>query len=148
MSPTSRPSLLIKPTLNTQFTVDMEWWQDPPAPDVDLRRYLLTHLPADQQDESLLADSDAQVWHVNPVTGRATQVDPLGYALLKAADDPYFLDPALSIIDRIFRVFIKNDYTPMTPVQLAEALGEPNPRSILTLLAGKVTYKGIRPVES
>lgn len=138
----SAASRRVKPTLDTKFHIDYEWWDREGR---ELRVYLLSHLPADQrQFFSEHRDTEEVDW-VDPVTAEVHQVDALQRALQEAARQPDFISPQISLVDAVFRVFLANNNTPLTPVELSQQLQRP-PMTILRTFAGTTVYKGIRPV--
>ncbi|GAB4342864.1 MAG: hypothetical protein Kow00117_21930 [Phototrophicales bacterium] len=141
MSLPGKPSALIKPTLNTKFHIDYDWWETSPE---DLRYYLLTHLPPDQRKRFSHTTESQVVDYVDPETGEVFRYDELKLAIKLAAQDPLFINPQTSLVDSVFRVFLKNNNTPLSPKQLAEITGRPA-ETILKTLSGQRIYKGIRP---
>jgi hypothetical protein len=49
-----------------------------------------------------------------------------------------------TLVDSVFRIFLANGNTPLTPEDLAEQLGR-DPSIILRTLTGPRVYKGLRP---
>lgn len=141
MSTPSKPSALVKPTLNTKFHIDYDWWERSRD---DLRIYMLSHLPSDVRDRMTQAEDDQVVDYVDADTGEVFQLDPMQMAIQQAAKDPNFINPQTSLVDSVFRVFLKYNNTPMSPKQLAEETSRPAP-TILKTLSGQRIYKGIRP---
>lgn len=140
-----KPSALIKPTLDTTYHIDYSWWE---RNDDDLRVYQLSHLSQEQRDRLNSGDGeDRLVDFVDPETGEVTQLNELALALQLAARDPNFINPQISVVDNIFRVFIANGNAPLSPNQLGEMIGRP-PSTILKTLSGVRVYKGIRPVNA
>jgi hypothetical protein len=138
----SRPSRLIKPTLDTRFHIDYDWWDR--TPDADLRIYLLSHLPQEQREQFKNASPDAQVDYIDPETGEVFRLDELGMALRKAAEAADFITHGTSLVGSIFRVLLRNNNTPVSSRELAEQTGRPA-ATILQLLSGGQIYQGIRP---
>lgn len=139
-----KPSALIKPTLDTTFHIDYSWWE---RPGEDLHTYLLSHLPPEQRAR-LSANTETNVVDfVDPDTGEVTKLSELDLALQLAARDPDFINPHTSVVDSIFRVFLANGNTPLSPKELGDAIGR-SPSVILKTVAGGRVYKGIRPVEA
>lgn len=138
-----KPSALVKPTLETQFHIDYDWWER--TPQEDLRIYLLSHLPPEQRDRLSTTEADHKIDYIDPDTGEVFQLDELQQAIQNAANDPNFINEQTSVVDSIFRVFLKNNNQPLTPVELADMIGRPA-ETILKTLNGKRIYKGIRPV--
>jgi hypothetical protein len=136
-----KPSTLIKPTLNTKFHIDYDWWENSRD---DLRVYLLSHLPPDARERISQTDEGQRVDFVDPDTGEVSRLDALQLAIQQAANDEDFINPQTSMVDSVFRVLLKYNNTPMTPKQLAEETGRPA-ETILKTLNGRQIYKGIRP---
>lgn len=142
MTPASEMAKRIKPTLDTRFHIDYDWWERDGG---DLRIYLISHLGQDQREFfSDNRDIEEMDW-VDPVTAEVTRVDALKRALLEATQKPDFITHRTSLVDAVFRVFLANNNTPLTPVELGERIGR-DPRTILRTLSGTTVYKGLRPV--
>lgn len=136
-----KPSALIKPTVDTKFHVDYDWWQ---TSSEDLRTYLLSHLPQEQRDRLSQSVEGRIVDYINPDTGEVQQLDEVGIAIQNAASDPNFINPQISLVDSIFRVFLVNGNVPQSPNELAARIGRPAQTILKTLSGGRI-YKGIRP---
>ncbi|MBZ0280487.1 MAG: hypothetical protein K8L97_07075 [Anaerolineae bacterium] len=141
---TSKPSFLMKPTLDTKYHIDYSWWE---RSSEDLRMYLLSHLLPEQRERLSQNDEQRMVDYIDPETGEVFQLDELGLAIQIAAEDPNFINPHTSLVDSIFRVFLANGNFPMTPRELAERTGR-QANTILKTLSGGQIYKGIRPILS
>ncbi len=140
--PIPKPSALVKPTLTTKFHVDFAWWDRSPD---DLRTYLLSHLPPDQRDRIGQMPEAQQVDYIDPNTGEVFQLDPLRLAIQEVAESPDFINEQISLVDGVFRVFLKTNNTPLSPNELADYTGR-SPATILKTLSGRQIYKGIRPI--
>lgn len=140
--PIPKPSALAKPELDTKFHIDYEWWE---RQEEDLRTYLFSHLLQEQRERLLQSESDSTVDYIDPETGEVFQLDELQLAIQQAAEDPSFINEHTSLVDSIFRVFLKNNNQPQTPRQLEEQTGRPA-ETILKTLSGRQIYKGIRPI--
>ena len=138
-----KPSGLIKPTEQTKFHIDYDWWEHNSE---DLRTYLLSHLSPEKREQLSKAEEGSMVDYINPDTGEVLQLDELGLAIQTASREPEFISPHTSLVDSIFRVFLANGNVPMSPIELAEATGRPA-TTILKTLSGLRVYKGIRPYE-
>ena len=132
----------IKPTAETRFHIDYDWWA---RDERDLRVYLLSHLPPNQQELFASEDDGGTVDWIDPETAEVTQVNGLQMALQMAASEPDFITEQTSLVDAVFRVFLANNNAPLTPNQIAEAIGR-SPHMILKTISGMRVYKGIRPV--
>jgi hypothetical protein len=138
---TSVASKRVKPTLDTKFHIDYDWWEREGR---DLRIYLLSHLSPEQRDFFAQHRDTEDIDWIDPVTAEVGKVDALQRALREASREPDFVTPHISLVDAVFRVFLANDNTPLTPHELSERIGRP-PMTILRTLAGMTVYKGLRP---
>jgi hypothetical protein len=133
--------VIVKPTLDTKFHIDYDWWQ---RGEEDLQPYMLTHLPSDKRDYFANNDSTKIVDYIHPDTGEVFRLDELGLAIQEAARQSDFINPQTSLIDSVFRVFLANGNLPRTPRELANDTGR-SADVILKTLGGIKVYKGIRP---
>lgn len=142
-SPTPPPtaSRLIKPTLDSKYHIDYEWWVNTPGE--DLRVYLLTHLPPDLREKATAGGEGAEMDFIDPVTGEVSRLDALRLTVRQAADAPDFINRDIAIVDCIFRVFLKNNNSPLSPRELSVETGH-DAANILRLLSGVRVYKGLR----
>lgn len=138
----SAASRRIKPTLETKFHIDYEWWE---RDEQELRVYLLSHLAPEQRGYFQENQNTEEVDWIDPVTAEVRKVDALQRALKEASQREDFITPRTSLVDAVFRVFLANQNTPLTPNELGERIGR-QPMTILRTLAGSNVYKGIRPV--
>jgi hypothetical protein len=136
-----KPSTLIKPTLDTRFNVDYTWWD---RNSEDLRTYLLSHVLPEQRERISQSEEHRVVDFIDPNTGEVTQLDELQLAIKLAAQDPNFINPQTSLVDSIFRVFLANNNTPLSPRALAAWIGKDS-TTILKTIGGIRIYKGIKP---
>lgn len=140
-NPSSPVSQRIKPTLETKFHIDYEWWN---REGEDLRAYLLSHL--DPEKRAFFAehrDTEEIDW-INSETAEVRKIDALQRAIAEACQKEGFITTHISLVDAVFRVFLSNSNTPLSPEELAERIGRPA-MTILRTLAGTTVYKGIRP---
>jgi hypothetical protein len=132
----------VRPTLETRFHIDYDWWK---RDERDLRMYLISHLAPERQELFRDAEQDEQIDWVDPETAEVRRIDALQRELQTAAQSEDFITSQTSLVDAVFRLFLANGNTPLTPVEIGEELGRP-PQMILKTLAGGRVYKGIRPV--
>ncbi len=134
---------LLKPTLDTPFHIDHEWWE---RSGLDLRVELRSHLCAAHRE--VYADHyDTEIidW-VDPRTAEVTRVDGLQHIIREhCSREPGYIGSDISLVDAVFRVFLSNGNLPLSARDLASVTGRPAER-ILRTLSGRVTYKGLRPV--
>ncbi len=135
---------LVKPTLDTPFHIDFNWWQQH---DREWRVHLRSLLSEeDQETYKDIIDGDKNLDYVDPETAEVHVVDGLQHVLItKTAQEDDFLDPRTSLIEAVFRLFLKNGNLPMT-IQEVGSLLERDPKPILRTLAGPRVYRGIRPI--
>ena len=132
-----------RPTIQTHFHIDFNWWQDR---DRDWRVFLQSLLcPEHQQIFAELPD-DHLVDFVDPVTAEVQRVDGLQHVLIThCAKKEGFISPHTTLVDAIFRIFLANGNAPMTPMELAQLSGR-SPDLILRVLTGERIYRGLRQV--
>lgn len=142
MSNPVKLSRLIKPTTDTPFHIDFEWWTQEGR---DLRAYLLSQIPAHLRDAYAELDEGALIDIVDPNTGEVKRQDGLLVSIRAAAKQQTdFITNHTSIIDAVFRTFLVNDNQPLTVHQLSHLLNR-DASLILKTLTGSRVYKGIRP---
>ncbi len=134
---------LIKPTLQTPFHIDFEWWRQNER---DWHVYLRSLLCAEHQ--SLLANvEEGQVidW-VDENTAEVRQVDGIQHTLMThCARLPDFLTQQTALVEAVFRLFLVGGNQAMSAEDLSKRLNRPA-NTILATLAGPRIYKGLRPV--
>ena len=139
-----KPNAFIKPTLDTRFHIDYDWWER--SPGEDLRIYLLSHLQPEQRERlGQGADGDSHLLdYIDPETGEVFQANALDLALRMAAQEESFINLETSLVDSVFRVLLRNGNTPVSSRELEAQTGRPA-QTILKMLSGAQIYKGIRP---
>ena len=134
---------LVRPTPETRFHIDYGWWE---RADRELEIYLLGQLCPEHQKAFADLDARAMVDHVDPDTGEVRQVPGIQHALIThCARLPDYVTPQTSLVNAVFRLFLANGNTPMTSIEMGEALGRPATLILRTLSTPRV-YKGIRPI--
>lgn len=129
----------IKPTLDTKFHIDYDWWENQK---LELRAYLISLLPEDQRGQfSDLAEGDTLDW-VDPETAEVQQMDPLVQALNDLVEETDFSQ--MPLVDAVFKVFLTNGNSPLSPNELSDIVGRPA-KTILRTFSGVRVYRGIRP---
>ena len=135
-------SSLVRPSLNTRFHIDYDWWD---RAERDLEVYLRSHLCPTHQESYADVDPARKVDHVDPETGEVTRVAGIQHVLIShCAQQPGYLSGQTSLVNAVFRVFLSNGNTPLSPEELGERIGRPA-QMILRTLTGPRVYKGIRP---
>jgi hypothetical protein len=144
MTTTLKPIRSLRPTLDTLFHIDYEWWS---KGDRDLRLYLRSHLCAEHRAQLAEADLDDDMidW-IDPNTAEVKRTDALVLLMrTHCAHQEDFIGEHIGIVDGAFRVFLTNDNQPLTSRQLAEQINR-DAETVLRTIGGKQVYQGIRPV--
>jgi hypothetical protein len=133
---------LVKPTLQTRFHIDFDWWRQN---DQDWRVYLRNFLCPEHQLSYADIDIHSQVDWVDVETAEVQYVDGLQNILIThCAKQPSFISQQSTLVDSVFRLFLSNGNLPMAIQELSEQLGR-DPTTVLRTLTGGRVYKGIRP---
>jgi hypothetical protein len=136
---------LVKPTTQTPFHIDFDWWKNQ---EKNWRIYLLSYLCPDHQAAFSNSSAAVMIDWVDPDTAEILTVDGLQHTLMThCAKQPNFFTVNSSLVDSVFRLLLAQGNTPLTPIQMGEATGR-QPDMILRTLAGSTVYKGIRPLHS
>jgi hypothetical protein len=135
---------LIKPTLQTPFHIDFEWWQ---KNERDWHVYLRTLLcPEHQHIFAGMQEGEMIDW-VDPKTAEVKPVEGIQHALMShCARRPEFVTEQTALVEAVFRLFLTNENMPMTAQELGALLHRP-PETILRTLSGPRVYKGLRPLQ-
>lgn len=134
-----------RPTLDTPFRIDWDWWKEH---ENNYRFYLYEQL-CDACRQRFTVDEDAvAVDWIDPDTAEVTQnADAWLICLTKhCAQDPNYISMNLPLAAAIFRVLVVNNNKPLTPRQLQERLPWRDARTILRVIGGRRVHYGIRPV--
>ncbi|MBN1249032.1 MAG: hypothetical protein JXC32_15335 [Anaerolineae bacterium] len=133
----------IKPTLDTLFHIDYDWWE---RKHLDLNVKLKSHLCPEHRDAFAGQPVSDKIDWVDWDTGEVHQVDGLQYIITThcSKQSGYVLQ-APTLLEAIFRAFLSQANQPMSPRQLAPLVGH-QPRDVLRVLAGRTVRLGLRPV--
>ena len=133
---------LVKPTVNTPFHVDFDWWK---KNERDWHVYLRSLLCADHQEIFANVEEGEMIDWVDPATAEVKPVDGIQNALMThCVKQPDFLTEQTAMVEAVFRLFLTNGNIPMTSQELGKRLNR-SPETILRTLAGPRVYKGLRP---
>jgi len=134
---------LVKPTLQTRFHIDFDWWSQNER---DWRVYLLNYLCSEHQQAFAEMNATELVDWVDPETAEVQRVDGLQNILIThCARQQSFINQHMTLVDSVFRIFLANGNTPLTPEELGEQMGRDS-QIVLKTLTGLRVYKGLRPV--
>lgn len=134
---------LVKPTLNTPYHIDFEWWQ---KNENDWHVHLSGLLCPEHREAFAGLQPGAMVDFVDPETAEVRPMDGVQQIILShCARQPDFVTGQTALVEAVFRTFLANGNAPLTAQDLAERLGRPA-NTILVTLSGVRVYKGIRPI--
>jgi len=133
---------LVKPTLQTPFHIDFEWWR---ATDINWHVALQSLLCEEHQEAYASLEDDQLIDCVDPETAEVRQLDGLQNTIMNhCARQEGFLDEHTAIVDAVFRLLLANGNTPMAPEEMGSRLNRPA-ITILKTISGVRVYKGLRP---
>lgn len=143
MTTSLKPVRSLRPTLDTPFHIDYEWWN---KGDRDLRVYLRSQLCLEHRTQLEEMDLDGElIDRIDPHTAEVRRLDALVLLMHEhCAQQPGFIGEHTGLVDAAFRVFLTNDNQPLTSRQLAELIGR-DAETILKTIGGKQIYQGLRP---
>jgi hypothetical protein len=142
-APTRRFSL-IKPTLQTPFHIDFDWWQ---KNERDWHVYLRSLLCPEHQEVFADVKQGEMIDWVDPRTAEVKPVEGIQHTLMThCARRPEFVTEQTAMVEAVFRLFLTNENMPMTAEELGSLLNRP-PNTILRTLSGPRVYKGLRPLQ-
>ena len=135
----------VKPTLDTKFHIDFDWWEEQGR---NLRVYLQSQLCPQCRAEYADRAPEEIDW-VSLDTGEVRQVDILWHVIrTHCSQQPDYITERTPLTTAIFRIFVANDNTPLTPSGLHQLLRRKSPTLILRTIGGRQVYMGIRPVSA
>ena len=133
---------LIKPTLQTPFHIDFEWWR---ANDNNWHIALQSLLCPEHQEAYANIPEGQMIDWVDPETAEVRQLDGLQNTLINhCAKQAGFLDEHTALVDAVFRLLLANGNMPMSAEELGTQLNRPA-GTILKTIAGPRIYKGLKP---
>lgn len=138
-----RPSL-VKPTLQTPFHIDFDWWQ---KNERDWHVYLRSLLCLEHQELFAELQEGEMIDWVDLKTAEVKTVEGIQHTLLShCARRPEFVTEHTAMVEAVFRLFFTNENMPMNSEELGAQLGRPA-QTILRTLSGPRVYKGLRPFQ-
>jgi hypothetical protein len=133
---------LIKPTIDTPFHIDFNWWK---SHDQNWQVHLQSYLCEDHQKIFSDQNGSPSIDWVNVETGEVKPVDGFEHTLMNhCAKQSDFLTEHTTIVNSVFRIFLSNGNLPLSCMQLSSITGK-SAETILRTLTGLQVYKGIRP---
>ena len=136
----------VKPTLETRLHIDFDWWKDK---DRNFRVVLQSRLCDSCREQFASAGNVGEIDWVDPDTAEVTRVDGLWHSLRTCCSQkPGYITDKTPLTEAAFRIFLANNNTPLTPVELHQIIERKTPKTILSALTGKHIYMGIKPIIS
>jgi hypothetical protein len=133
---------LLKPTIQTPFNIDFDWWEQN---DRDWHVYMRSLLCPEHQLSFNDVEEDSLIDWIDPLTAEVKQVDGVQNALMThCALQPDFVNPHTAMVEAVFRIFLVNGNQPMSAADLSKKLNRPAD-IILRTLTGPRIYRGLRP---
>ena len=141
-SPDIQRHSLLKPTVQTPFHIDFDWWKNN---DSNWKIHLQACLCEEHRAMfSDLGNIDTIDW-IDPETAEVKPVDGLLHILMThCSHQPDFITSFTTTVDVAFRTLLANGNSPLSSEQIGSATGRKSD-TILRTLAGPRIYKGIRP---
>jgi len=132
-----------RPSLDTKFHIDYEWWETTGRDiRVAVRGQLCVECQARYADHR---NTEAVDW-VDPETAEVVRGDALLQCLRsECSQKPDFIGRANPLVTNVFRIFLLNGNQPLTPVELNAQISWASPQTILRTLSGGSVYMGLRP---
>lgn len=134
-----------RPTVDTKFHIDMEWWEKQEGR--DLRLHIREAL-CDECREALGTHENLEnVDWVDEDTGEVTRVDALWHSIRTCCSlKRDYITPTTPIVEAVFRTFLANGNKPLSMKELYELLDRRPPEVLLRMFTAGPVYMGIRPV--
>ena len=136
---------LLKPTGQTLFHIDFEWWKNNER---DWHVFLSSLLCPEHQEAFGNMDEGSMIDWIDPKTAEVKSVDGIQHALMThCALQPEFTNERTAMVEAIFRIFLVNGNTPLTVEEIASRLNRPT-NVVLKTISGSRVYRGLRPFQS
>ena len=136
---------LLKPSTQTPFKIDFDWWVQN---DRDWHVYMRSLLCPEHQLAFGDVQEDTLIDWIDPITAEVKEVDGIQNALMShCALQPDFVNSHTAMVEAVFRVMLANGNQPMSAVDLSQKLNRPA-EIILRTLTGPRIYRGLRPLNT
>lgn len=134
----------IRPTVDTKFHIDFDWWE---KREESFRVYLWSHLCPECRSTYESHQGTEEIDWIDPQTAEVSRVDALWHSLQTCCSEKSdYITSQTPTIDAVFRLFLANGNKPLSPLELYEILGKPTPHTILRILTQGNTQRGIKPI--
>lgn len=142
LPPVSAISGFVKPTLDTPYHIDYDWWA---KSGYDLRVELLKHMCPEHHALYQQQGGEMVDW-IDWETGEVRRVDGASYVIAKhCSQQPGYITQAGTLLEMIFRVFLSNGNQPLSAREISALVGQP-PEQVLSVISQQGTKrKGLSP---
>lgn len=132
-----------RPSLDTKFHIDYDWWQ---TSSKDLRVSVRSQLCRECQTRFPDHRNLESVDWVDPETAEVVRADALLQTLRgHCSKQTEFISMGNALVTNIFRMFLLNSNQALTPREIAKEMPWTSAETILRTLAGGQIYMGLRP---
>ncbi len=137
------PTKWKRPSLDTRFHIDYDWWRNTGK---DIRVAVRGQLCNECQQRFPDHRNTESVDWVDPETAEVVQADALLQCLRsECARKPDFISRNNPLVTNVFRLLLLNNNQPMTPRQIHEQIPWQDAETVLRTLSSGTVYMGIRP---
>ena len=134
----------LRPTIDTKFHIHTDWWKERGR---NLRLTVYERLCPACKAFHLAYEDVGDVDWVDDETAEVTRVDALWHCLRTCCSTkPDYVTVETPLVESIFRVFLGNGNTPLSPRELHRILNRRPPEVILRMLTRSRVYNGIKPI--
>jgi hypothetical protein len=135
---------LMRPTTETKFHIDMDWWEDQGR---NLRFHVYNRLCSECKALYSSYQDAGEVDWIDDQTAEVTRVDALRHTLRTCCSTKSdYITEDTPFAEAIFRVFLANGNSPLSPLELHQLLDRRPSATILRMLSAARIYNGIRPI--
>src|SRR6187401_2964895 len=128
---------LVKPTVNTPFHIDFDWWK---KNERDWHVYLRSLLCPEHQAAFEDVEAGQTIDWVDPATAEVKPVEGVQNALMThCVRQPDFLTSQTALVEAVFRLLVSNGNVPLSAEELGIRLNR-TPEVILRTLVGAWVY--------
>lgn len=131
-----------RPTVDTLFHIDWDWWQ---ANDRNYRLFLYEQLCEDCRRRFPNPMAVEEVDWIDPRTAEVTRADALQMCMrTRCIHEPGFINESLPVAAAVFRVYLMNGNQPASANDLHQFLPWRSADTILRVIADREVRYGIR----
>ena len=134
---------ILRTTTDTKFHIDEDWWKEQHR---SLRLHAYDRLCPESREIYPYGNEEVVDW-VDDDTAEVTRVDALWHVLRTCCSaKPQYITRETPLAEAIFRVFLANGNTPLSPLELHDILRLRPPRTILLMMTRGPVFNGLKPI--